>query len=106
FPQTIRERRLLQEQMCAVANFDFGRSGKGGARFDQIGRIEHARAVFALITASTLITAMRTSPDHVAIRQEASVGAGVDLARRANFEVAVAPQAAREFLRQTAILFA
>src|SRR5205807_2473560 len=57
----------------------------------------------ALVAPRTVVAAMRTSADYETVGEEAAVGVGIDLLGRANFEVAVLPQGAREMLRQLVI---
>src|ERR1044071_2808421 len=58
--------RLLQEEVFRIAQFDVGRTGNGGARVDQVGWIENAGAVFALIAPGAFVPAMPAGADHVA----------------------------------------
>ena len=89
--------------MRAVADLDVARTRKRRARMDQIGGIEHARAVLALIAARAVVAAMRAGADDIAVRQEALVGVGIDLLGLPDFEMAVLPQRARERLRQLVV---
>ena len=77
--QLVDELRLLEEEMRAVADLDVARTRKRRTRMDEIGGIEHARAVLALVAARALIAAMRACADDIAVRQEALVGVGIDL---------------------------
>ena len=51
FAQLRHELRLLEKEMRGIAHFDIARAGNGGTRIDEIGGIEHARAVLALVAA-------------------------------------------------------
>jgi hypothetical protein len=103
-PQTVGELRLLEEEMLAVADLDLGRTGQRRARGDQVRRIEDAGAVFALVAARPLVTAMRAGADHVAVRQEAAIRAGVDLPGGTDLQMAVPPQRPRKILGELPVL--
>ena len=68
-------RGLPQEQMAAVAELEVGRAGQCRARRDQVDRIEQRAAIVALVAARGLVAAMRAGAEHVAVGQEAPVGA-------------------------------
>ena len=78
--------------MRGIADLDLLRSRHRRARIDQVDGIEHARAILALVAARAVIAAMRTGADDVAVRQEAAVGDGIDLLRRAHVEIAALPE--------------
>src|SRR6202008_5093687 len=84
--------------------FDVGRPRQRRARIDEIGGIEHARAVFALVAAGAVVAAMRARTDDVAVGKKATIGVGIDLLGGADLEMAVLPQRAREVLGQLLVL--
>src|SRR5579864_4806365 len=98
------EVRLLQKQVLAVANLNVLRSRHGRARIDQVDRIKHARAIFALIAPGPVVAAMRTRADDITIWKEAPIRRGISLLRRAHVEQAVLPQRSREVLGQNPVL--
>ena len=102
--QLRHELRLLQEQMRGVADLDVIRTRHCAARLDEIDGIQNTRAVLALVAARLFVAAMRACADDIAVRQEAAVGIGIDLLRRADFQKAVLPELAREMLRQFPVL--
>ncbi len=87
-----------------IADFNVRRTGYGRARIDQIDRIQHARAIFALVAARPVIAAMRTGADHIPVRQKFFVRPGIDLFGGANIQMTVLPKLPREMLRQFAVL--
>ena len=90
--------------MRAVADLDVGGARERRARIDQIDRIEHARAILALVAARAVIAAMRAGADDIAVGQEAPVGRRIDLLGRAHLQMAVLPQRPREMLGQLVVL--
>jgi hypothetical protein len=84
--------------MLRIADFDFRRAADSRARIDEIGRIEHAGAVLALIPARLLIAAMRAGTNHVSVGKEAVLCPAVDLLRHSLFDEPHLPQRLREIL--------
>src|ERR1700730_13924409 len=90
--------------MLGVAGFDVSRTGDGGAWIDQVGRIEHARAILALIAPGPVIAAMRAGADNVAIRQKAAVIDRVNLACDAFLEKTILIELMVEMLCDLVVL--
>ncbi len=99
-----RNRDCLRNR-CALSRISMSeRTRQGRARVVQIGGIEHAGAVLALVAARALIAAIRTGADDIAIRQEALFRVGIDLPGRAHIQMPGLPQGPGQFLGQGAVL--
>src|SRR6476620_5331415 len=90
--------------MFRIAQLDIGRTGNGRARVDQVGRIEDAGAIFALIAAGAFITAMPAGADDVAVREKSFVVDRVNLGRRPLRQEAVLIELMIEMLGDRVVL--
>ena len=79
------------------------RAGDGRVGIDQVDRIEQASAVVALVAARLFVAAVRARALDIAVRQEALVVDGVDLARGALLDQAIVFENVGEMLRQLAV---
>ena len=66
--------------MFGGTHFQIGSTRNGGARVDQVFRVELLGAVVALVAARVLKAAVGTGALDIAVGQEAAIGLGVDLA--------------------------
>lgn len=98
------ELRLEEEEVLGLADLQVRRAGDRAARVDQVGRVQHAGAVLALVAAGLVVAAVGAGALHIAVREEAAVRRGVHLADRALLDEAVLVQAAREVLGDLAVL--
>src|SRR5436309_15703649 len=90
--------------MLRVAQLEIGRTRDSRARVDQVGRIEDAGAVLALVAARTFVAAVAAGPDNVAIRKETLVIDGVNLSRGSLFQEAILIQLMIEVLCDLVVL--
>src|SRR5438270_1906237 len=90
--------------MPGVAEFDVGRAGDGGARIDEVGRVQDAGAVLALIAARAFVATMPACPDDITIGKKASVIDRVNLAGNALFQEPIAIELMIEMLRDLVVL--
>src|SRR3954464_15739921 len=67
--------------MLRIAQLDIRRTGNRRARIDQVGGIEDASAILALIAAGTFVSAMPAGTDDIAIREKPFVVDRVNLGR-------------------------
>jgi hypothetical protein len=102
--EPIHQHRLAQKQVPAVAQRKRGVAGQRGARPDELGGIEQAAAVVALVAARAVAAAVRAGAEHVAVRQEAVVGRRPHLPHRAHLDQAGRVEPAIEVLGQGVIV--
>ena len=65
--------------MPALAHLEVRAAGHGGARVDEIGRLEQARTRLALVAARLIVTAFGASTYDVTIGQKAVIAGRIDL---------------------------
>ncbi len=97
--------RLQQIEMARVADLQVPAARHGGIRFDQVGRVQQAAAVVALVAPRADVAAVRTGALDVAVGQEAGVVDGVDHAIHPLLDEAVRLQHVGEMLGQAAVGF-
>ena len=77
--EVVFQLRLLEIQVLGLAHFQIGGARNGGARLDQVGRVQLLGAILALVATGLVIAAIGAGALDVAIRQKAVIGLGKDL---------------------------
>ena len=98
-----RQLRLQQEDVLGLAHLEVGAAGDGGARLEQVGGVEDAGAVLALVAAGAVVAAVRAGADDVAVGQEAVVGQREHLLGDALLEVPVLVELLGEVVRELVV---
>ncbi len=99
----VLQRPLAQVEMLRLAQLELGRARDGGARVDQVGRVELLGAVLALVAARLVIAAVGAGALDVAVGQEAVVGHREELALDHFLDEAVLGQRPGEMLGQPVV---
>ena len=102
--QIVTQVGLLEVEVLCFALFQIGCARDGGARIDQIGRVELFCAIVALIAARIFKAAIGAGAFDVAIWQEAAIGLGVDLCFADFFDQALAGESACKVLCECVVL--
>lgn len=100
----VLELRLEQEQVLGLTDLQLGGTADRRTGVQQVGRVEHAGAVLALVAAGLVVAAVRTGALDVPVGEEAAVDGRVDLADRPFLDEAVLVELAREVLRDLDVL--
>ena len=90
--------------MFAVADLKVTAPADRRVRIDQVGGVEQAGAVLALVTACRLVPTVGTSANHVPIRQEAAFLSGVELLDNPLFDQPLISEPVAEVLGELAVL--
>ena len=90
--------------MRGLAHLEVGRATDRRARVDQVGGVQHAGAVLALVAARPVVAAVRARALDVAVGQEPAVDRRVHLPDGALLDEAVLVEAPREVLRDLGVL--
>ena len=96
--------RLEEEEVLGLPDLQVGGAGDRGARVDQVGGVQDAGAVLALVAAGLVVAAVRAGALDIAVREETAVGGRVDLADRPLLDEAVLVEAAGEVLGDLHVL--
>lgn len=95
---------LQQEEVLGLADLQVRGTADRRARVDQVGRVEDARAVLALVAAGLVVPAVRAGALDVPVRKETPVDRRVHLPDRTLLDEAVLVQPAREVLGDLDVL--
>src|SRR5690606_20402946 len=83
---------LQQEQVTGGADLQLGAAAYGRAGLEEVGGVEEAGAVLALVAAGPVVAAVGAGADDVAVGEEATVDVGVHLLGLPLLDVAVGLQ--------------
>ena len=79
FAKLVAHQGLAQVEMLGLPHLEVGGARDRRTRLDQVGGVELLGAVLALVAACLVVPAVRAGALDIAVRQEASIGPGIDL---------------------------